>query len=375
MNFGLTDEQQLLRVEVRKFLDQNCPMEEVRKIADTPEGFSRSMWERMGELGWIGLAFPEAQGGLGLSWLDLAVVLEETGRSLFPSPLVATLLAAKAIETAGSEAQRERWLPGLADGSLIGSFAFLEQGDSLSPSGIALAARPDGDAVVLRGEKLFVLDAGVADLFAVAFRSGPRPEDLSLAVVERGAAGLRVDDLQTMDPTRREGRVTFDDVAVPAEAQLGPPGAAWPSLAHLLDCGAVAVTAEMIGAASAALELTVRYAKQRTQFDSPIGRFQGVKHPLAEMYVDIESFRSLLYYAAWTLDERPEEAPLAVSRAKAYASDAFPRIGIDVVGLHGAMGFTWEHDAHLFLKRAKWSRPAFGDAAYHGERIATLGGL
>ncbi len=375
MNFGLTDEQQLLRAEVRKFLDQNCPMDEVRKIADTPEGFSRSMWERMGELGWIGLALPEAQGGLSLSWLDLAVVLEETGRSLFPSPLIATLLAAKAIEAAGSEAQRERWLPGLADGSRIGCFAFLEHSDSLSPSGIALAARPDGDGVVLRGEKLFVLDAAAADVFAVAFRSGPRPEDLSLAVVERGAAGLRVDDLQTMDPTRREGRVTFDDVAVPADALLGSPGAAWPTIARLLDCGAAAVTAEMVGAASAALELTVRYAKQRTQFDSPIGRFQGVKHPLAEMYVDIESFRSLLYYAAWTLDERPEEAPLAVSRAKAYASDAFARIGIDVVGLHGGIGYTWEYDAHLYLKRAKWSRPAFGDAAYHGERIATLGGL
>ena len=375
MNFGLSDEQQLLRAEVRKFLDQNCPMEEVRKLADSPEGFSRSMWERMGELGWIGLAFPEAQGGLGLSWLDLAVVLEETGRSLFPSPFVATLLAAKAIEKDGSEAQRERWLPGLADGSLIGSFAFLERGDSLSPSGIGLAARPDGDAVVLRGEKLFVLDAGVADLFAVAFRSGPRPEDVSLAVVPRGASGLRVDRLETMDPTRRQGRVIFDDVTVPAEALLGRPGAAWPTLSHLLDCGAVAVTAEMIGAASAALELTVRYAQQRTQFGAPIGRFQGVKHPLAEMYVNVESFRSLLYYAAWTLDERPDEAPLAVSRAKAYASDAFPRIGIDAVGLHGAIGYTWEYDVQLFLKRAKWSRPAFGDAAYHGERIATLGGL
>jgi alkylation response protein AidB-like acyl-CoA dehydrogenase len=164
-------------------------------------------------------------------------------------------------------------------------------------------------------------------------------------------------------------------VKIAHDALLGAPGSAWPVIARLLDCGAVAVTAEAIGAAEGALDLTVRYAKQRIQFDEPIGRFQGVKHPLAEHYVAIESVKSLLYYAAWMLDEQPAEASLAVSRAKAWASDAFAALGIDSVGLHGGIGYTWEYDAQLYLKRMKWVRAAFGDASWHLERVAALGGL
>jgi alkylation response protein AidB-like acyl-CoA dehydrogenase len=209
----------------------------------------------------------------------------------------------------------------------------------------------------------------------VAFRSGPADEDVSLALVERDAPGLAVEKLETMDETKRLGRVRLGDVRVSQDALLGAPGSAWPVLARLLDCGALAVTAEAIGAAEGALDLTVRFAKQRIQFDQPIGRFQGVKHPLAARYVEIESVKSLLYYAAWMLDEQPADASLSVSRAKAWASDAFAGLGIDTVGLHGAIGYTWEYDAQLFLKRMKWVRSAFGDAGWHLERIAALGGL
>jgi alkylation response protein AidB-like acyl-CoA dehydrogenase len=375
MNFGFTEEQELLRAEVRRFLDQNCPLDEVRKIAETPEGHSRSLWERIAELGWVGLVLPDAHGGAGLGWVDLVVVLEETGRTLFPSPLVATVLAATAIERGGSAEQQARWLPGLADGSCIGAPAVLEASDRLDPAGIALVGRQDGAGFRLSGEKLFVPDAASADLFVVAFRSGDAPEAVSLGVVERGAAGLSIRPHVTMDPTKRQGIVRFEDVAVPRDALLGEPGAAWPVLSRLSDCGAAAVTAEAVGAAEAVLELTVSYAKQRVQFGEPIGRFQGVKHPLAEMYVDLESWKSLLYYAAWLLDRDDADASLAVSRAKAYASDAFARIGIDAVQLHGGIGYTWEYDAQLYLKRAKWTRPAWGDAAFHEERVAQLGGL
>jgi alkylation response protein AidB-like acyl-CoA dehydrogenase len=375
MNFGFTEEQELLRAEVRRFLDQNCPLDEVRKIAETPEGHSRSLWERIAELGWVGLVLPDAHGGAGLGWVDLVVVLEETGRTLFPSPLVATVLAATAIERGGSAEQQARWLPGLADGSCIGAPAVLEASDRLDPAGIALVGRQDGAGFHLSGEKLFVPDAASADLFVVAFRSGDAPEAVSLGVVERGAAGLSIRPHVTMDPTKRQGIVRFEDVAVPRDALLGEPGAAWPVLSRLSDCGAAAVTAEAVGAAEAVLELTVSYAKQRVQFGEPIGRFQGVKHPLAEMYVDLESWKSLLYYAAWLLDRDDADASLAVSRAKAYASDAFARIGIDAVQLHGGIGYTWEYDAQLYLKRAKSTRPAWGDAAFHEERVAQLGGL
>jgi acyl-CoA dehydrogenase len=375
MNFGFTEEQELLRAEVRKFLDQNCPLEEVRKIAATPEGVARPLWARMAELGWVGLTFPDRFGGIGLGWVDLVVVLEETGRSLFPSPLLATVLGATALELAGSEAQCKRWLPGLAAGTKVATLALLEASDRLDPEGIALTAKRDGSHYLLRGEKLFVLDAGTADVFVVAFRTGEAPEAVSLALVERGASGLGVERLETMDETRRLGRVRFDDVRVADDALLGPAGGAWPVISRLLDCGALAVTAEAVGAAEGALDLTVRYAKQRIQFDEPIGKFQGVKHPLAERYVEIESVKSLVYYAAWLLDEKPEEGSLAVSRAKAWASDAFAGLGIDAVQLHGGLGYTWEFDAQLYLKRMKWVRTAFGDAGWHLERIAALGGL
>lgn len=372
MNFGFTEEQELLRSEVRKFLDENCPLEEVRKISESPEGFSRELWKQIAELGWLGLTVPEEHGGAELGWVDLVVILEEAGRTLFPLPLISTTLAAAAIRESGSAEQQARWLPGIADGSVIGTLAFLEEDDIQGAEGIQL--RPADGAATLRGEKLFVCDAGVADLFVVALRSGEGPEDLRLAVLERGAEGLSSEDLPGVDLTKRLGRVRFDGVRLAADAMLGG-GQAGAAIARLQDLGAMALAAEMIGAAEAALQLTVSYAGDRVQFGQPIGSFQGVKHPLAEMYVDIESFKSLVYYAAWCLDEGHEDAALAASRAKAYASEAFARIGLDAIQLHGGIAYTWEYDAQLYLKRSKWARPIFGDADYHYERVASLGGL
>lgn len=375
MNFGFTEEQELLRAEVRKFLDQNAPLEQVRKIVEQPEGFDRSLWNRMGELGWIGLTLPEAYGGVGLDFVTFVVLLEETGQSLFPSPLISTFLAAKAIERAGSDAQQARWLPGLADGSLVGAFALLEESDDLEPEGVTLPGEIEGDDIVLRGSKWIVPDAGCADLFVVAFRSGADREALSLAVVERSADGVAVESFPGMDLTKRSGKLVLDGVRIPRDARLGAPGSAGEHIRWLIDAGAASVAAEAVGSASAALTITTDFAKEREQFDSKIGRFQGVKHPLAEMYVDIESFKSLVYYAAWCIDEGGEDRSLAASRAKAYASEAFARIGIDGVQLHGAVGYTGEYDIQLYLKRSKWVRPAFGDSDYHYDRIARLGGL
>ncbi|HEY8493323.1 MAG TPA: acyl-CoA dehydrogenase family protein [Myxococcota bacterium] len=370
MNFGFSEEQELLRQEVRKLLDAQAPMETVRAIAETPEGFSRDLWKQMGELGWLGLTIPESYGGAGLGMVDLVVVLEETGRSLLPSPLVATTLAAAAIRDFGSEAQRARWLPRLADGSLIGTIAVQEADDRLDPAGVRLTGRRDGDGWRLTGEKIEVLDGGVADLFVVAFRTGAGDDEIALAVVERGAPGLEPRTTPSIDRTRRVARVRFEDVAVAADAVLPAPGA--PAFARLLDRAAAVVTAETIGAAEAALRLTVDYARERVQFGSPIGRFQGVKHPLAEMHVDVESFKSLLYYAAWCLDQDDPETPRFVSMAKAYAGEAFARIGIDGVQLHGGVGFTWEYDIQMYLKRSKWARAAFGDPDHHYDRVARL---
>jgi alkylation response protein AidB-like acyl-CoA dehydrogenase len=373
MNFGFTEEQELLRAEVRKFLDQNCPLDEVRKLVETPEGFSKRLWGRMAELGWVGLLLPEEHGGAGLGWVDLLVVLEETGRSLFPSPLISTVLAGTAIALGGDAEQQARWLPELAAGSRIGTLAF-QEGDGIDPAQMSLAGTATDAGFRLSGEKLLVADAVAADLFVVAFWAEDAPGAPSLAVVPRDAPGLGVEPHTSVDLTKPLGRLRFDGVEVLRASVLGAPGDGGELLARLIDFGATAVTAELVGAAEAALDLTVSYAKQRIQFGSPIGRFQGVKHPLAEMYVDIQSTRSLCCYAAWLLDENPSEAGLAVSRAKALASERFPKLGIDVVQLHGGIGYTWEYDAQLYLKRAKWGRPAFGDADWHYERVARSSG-
>jgi len=372
MDFGFSQEQELLRAEVRKLLDQSCPIAEVRKLAETPEGFSRPLWRRIAELGWVGLPLPEASGGAGLGWVDLVVVLEETGRTLFPSPLVSCVLAATAIARAGAAAQRERWLPALASGAEIAALALPDPETQGDPAAWAIAAERSGSGFALRGEARFVADAQHADRFVVAFRA---PEGAALGVLARGAAGLAVEPHALLDATRRAGRLVLDGTPVARDALLGAPGGAHPEVLRLFDCGALAASAEAAGAAEAALALAVAHAKGRVQFGQPIGRFQGVKHPLAEMLVEVESLKSLLYYAAWLLDRDAPERALAVSRAKALAAEAFARIGIECVQLHGAIGYTWECDAQLYLKRAKWTRPAFGDAAFHLERIAKLGGL
>jgi len=370
MNFGFTEEQELLRQEVRKFLDAHCDTERVRELGETPEGHDPELWRQISELGWTGLTVDEAHGGAGLGWVDLVVLLEETGRSLFPSPLLANTIAAAAIGEAGSEAQKARFLPGLADGSRIATLALVEASDRPDAVGVTLAGAEDGEGFRLTGEKRFVLDASNAGLLVVAFRAGEGEAPVRLAVVPADAQGVSVQATPSMDLTQRMGDVRFDDVAVPGEDVL-----ASAPLERIVDLATAAVTAEMVGAAEGALDLTVKFAGQRVQFGKPIGQFQGVKHPLAETYVDVESFKSLLYYAAWALDEGHADAPRAVSMAKALASDAFARIGVDAVQLHGGVGYTWEYDAHLCLKRSKWARPIYGDAAWHYERVARLGGL
>lgn len=370
MDFGFSEEQDMLRAEVRRFLDRNAPLTVVRELAATQEGCDRSLWGQMAELGWVGLTIPEPYGGTGLDLVTSIVLLEETGRSLFPSPLLTTQVAARAIERAGSAEQKARWLPGLASGETIASFAYLEESDRHDAEGIALAGKRDGAATSLSGSKELVFDTASADLFVVAYRSGAATEALSLAVVEKDAPGLSIDHFPTLDETKRLGRLRFEGLALDASARLGEEGEAGPLVLELLDLGALLVVAEAAGAAEGAVALTTAFVKDRVQFGSPIGRYQGVKHPLAEAHVDIESIKSLVYYAAWALQEGASDASAAVSRAKIYASEALPRIGLEGVQLHGGVGYTAEYDIQLYLKRSKWIRPAYGDAEHHFSKLA-----
>jgi len=378
MNFGFTEEQDLLRSEVRKVLAGRCPTSEVRRIGEEQAGFCAELWSEIAELGWPGLTIAEQHGGAGLAWLDLVVLLEEAGRSLLPLPVLSTSVAARAIVEAGTKRQQADWLPQLASGEQIGTLALYEQLDAAEPEHTKLRASRQADGSWrLDGAKVLVPDAPDATFFVVTVRT---TEGVRFAIAPADTPGVEVEAFPTMDLSKPMGSVRFSNVEIQDDMMLGdsadPDGDSHTAVyGRVVARATTALCAEMSGAAEANLQLAVDYAKERVQFGSPIGRYQGVKHPLAEMYQALESFKSLLYYAAWALDERPEEAPRYVSMAKALGSECVVRIGIDAIQIHGAVGYTWEHDPQLYLKRSKWSRAMYGDANHHYDRIASLGGL
>jgi len=376
MNFGFNDEQELLRSTARKFFENECASETVRKLMDGPEGMTPDLWKKLAEQGWLGLIVPDEWGGMGLGIVDLVVLMEEMGRAVVPGPFFSTvLLGGLAILEAGSEAQKKAWLSRLSSGDAKAALAWMEPSAELGARGITLPATAKAGGYSLDGTKLFVQDAHTADVIVVAARtaSGKTPEEgVSLFLVPRGTPGLSVTLLPTMDQTRKLCEVTLKGVTVGADALMGTAGAGWAPLGRVLDRATVALCAEMCGGAQKVLDMTVEYAKIRQAFGRPIGSYQGVKHRAADMLVDVENSKSITYYAAWAMDEGVAEGPLAVSMAKAYVSDAYRRVSGAGIQLHGGIGFTWEHDLHLYFKRAKGSEFTFGDATWHRERVAQL---
>jgi alkylation response protein AidB-like acyl-CoA dehydrogenase len=371
MDFGFTAEQDQLRAQVRRFLDSECPLERVRALAKSEQPLDRTLWKKTAELGWHALVVPESHGGLGLSWEDVVVVAEETGRSLFPSPFIATAVAARLITKLGSDAQKDRWLAAIAAGESTAAIAVTEENDVPHEAGVEMKARSDGGSVVLSGIKMFVADGQGADLLLVVAREG---EALSVFAVPGDTAGITREPLQLVDATHRAARVTFERVVVDASARLGVAGKAAAAVRDALDAQTVALAAEMVGSAQSALDLAVEYAKVRKQFGQPIGRFQGVKHKLAEIHVAIESARSLTYYASWAVDNAADAAT-HVSMARVCAGEAVDRAGEECVQTHGAIGFTAECDAQLFYKRGRFSRNLGAAPSWYNERILTSQGL
>ena len=376
MNFGFNEEQELLRSTARKFFDNECGSETVRKLMDSPEGMTPDLWKKLAEQGWLGLIVPDEHGGMGLGIVDLVVLMEEMGRAVVPGPFFSTvLLGGLAILEGGTEAQKKAWLPRLASGDARATLAWMEPTADLGARGITLPATVKGGSHTLNGTKLFVQDAHTANVLVVAARTATgktAEEGISLFLVPKGSAGLTVTLLPTMDQTRKLCEVTFKDVAVGPDTLMGQAGAGWAPLARVIDRATVGLCAEMCGGAQKVLDMTVEYAKIRQAFGRPIGSYQGVKHKAADMLVDVENSKSITYYAAWAMDEGVTEGPLAVSMAKAYVSDAYRRVSGAGIQLHGGIGFTWEHDLHLYFKRAKGSEFTFGDATWHRERVAQL---
>jgi alkylation response protein AidB-like acyl-CoA dehydrogenase len=361
MYFDLTDEQQAIRSTAHDFLASRFKSERIRELAASEDGFDASGWAEMAELGWPGLALPEEWGGQGLGTVELAVLFEEMGYALAPSPLLSNTIAGLALSYCGSDDQRERYLRPLAAGELRGTPALWDAGSSATPGGVRMQAEEEGDGVVLDGEKILVLDAASADFFLVATADGRRH------IVESDADGVTVTPETSIDLTRRLSSVRFDGVRVAAGDSLPGSEAEYFDVFHRL---CVALAAESTGVAQRTLEMAVAYAKDRQQFGRPIGAYQAVSHRCAQMLLETENSRSAVYGAAWAADAEPESLHLAASMAKAYASDAGWRVPNASIQVHGGIGFTWEHDLHFFLKRGRANAAMFGDAKWHRERVA-----
>lgn len=357
-------EHELLRSEARRWLVERCPIAAVRRLSEDQRGDDPAAWQELARLGWLGLVIPEAYGGSGLGFTHLAVLLEETGRHLLPSPLLPATVAALAIERGGSEAQRAQVLPRAVAGDLIATLAHVESSGSWRAAETTVR-RERGR---LSGEKHHVWAAGTADLLVVPVRESGA-DVLRLALVDARAAGVTVEAENGLDRTRRTGRVRFRDVAVSDGAVLPVP--AEEVFASLLPRVCTMLAAEMAGGADALLTMTAAYAATRVQFGRPIGSFQAVKHPLVNVLIGVEHLRSLVYAAAAALDGGSAEAELLARMAKACANDVYAFAASRGVQSHGGFGFTIDCDVHLYFKRAHASRPAFGDAAHHRSWIGS----
>jgi alkylation response protein AidB-like acyl-CoA dehydrogenase len=363
MYFDLTDEQQAIKSTARDFLAARYKSERIRELADSEQGFEQSDWQEMSELGWPGLALPEEWGGQGLGIVELAVLFEEMGYALAPSPLLSSTVAGLALALCGTDDQRERFLRPLAAGEMRGAPALWDAGSPATPGGFTMEAKANGDGVVLDGEKVLVPDAATAGFFVVATADGKRH------LVDSGADGVTIVAEPSIDRTRRLYSVRFAGVEVaPGDTMPAEEAEYFPVFFRLC----VAIAAESTGVAQRAMEMAVEYAKDRQQFGRPIGAYQAVSHRCAQMLLETENARSAVYGAAWAADAEPESLPLAASMAKAYASDTGWRVPDASIQVHGGIGFTWEHDLHFFLKRGKANAATFGDARWHRERVADL---
>jgi alkylation response protein AidB-like acyl-CoA dehydrogenase len=371
MNFAFSEEQEELRKSVRRFLESKSPETEVRRLMETTEGYDQAVWNQMGqELGLQGLAIPEEYGGSGYSYVELIIVLEEMGRALLAAPYFSTVaLAANAILQSGDDAAKKELLPGIAAGDTIATLAITEDNGRWDLDGIQLQATGSGDSYTLDGHKMFVLDGHTANLIIVAARTG---NGVSLFAVEGDAQGLTRTPLATMDQTRKQARLEFS--GTPARL-IGTDGGADQAITKTLDLAAVALAAEQVGGAQKCLEMSVEYAKVRVQFGRPIGSFQAIKHKCADMLLEVESAKSAAYYAGWAAADDSEELPTVACLAKAYCSEAYFHAAAENIQIHGGIGFTWEHPAHLYFKRAKSSELFLGDPAYHRELLAQRIGL
>ncbi|WP_375412880.1 acyl-CoA dehydrogenase family protein [uncultured Bradyrhizobium sp.] len=360
MNFDFSDDQKQLRDEARKYLAEKSSSKAVRAVLDGNAAYDRELWKGLAEMGFLGVAIPENYGGAGAGHLELCVIAEEIGRALAPVPFSSTVyLAAEALMLAGSEAQKQKWLPKIAAGDAIGTLALFEGRGNPSPQAIKLTA----SGGLLNGVKKPVPDGAIADFAIVAARTGSsgRETDISLFIVDMKAGGVEAKALTNVDPSRGQAEISFKDCK--AET-LGPANEGWSIVARVLDRAAVLTAFEQVGGADRALEMGRDYALDRIAFGRPIGSFQAVKHMLADMYVSATLARSNCYYGAWALSTNASELPEAAASARISATQAFQHCAKNNIQVHGGMGFTWEFDCHMYYRRANALALGLGSLSY-----------
>lgn len=382
MSLVLSEDQQLLKDSAKAFVDQNAPVSVLRGLRDSKDaqGYDQNLWRQMLELGWAGMAIPEAYGGFEFGYGGLGVVLEESGRTLVSSPLIATvLLGASAINELGSDAQKSEFLPQVVSGELLLALA-IDEKPHHRPCRIETSAGKSGEGYVLNGCKTFVLDGHIANKLVVVARTAGAIDDeagLSVFLVDAAAEGVSINRSWMVD-SRNSAMLSLNDVKVGADALLGAEGGAYSSLTRVLDIGRIGVAAEMLGSMQQAFEITLDYLKQREQFGVLIGSFQGLQHRAAEMYSEIELCKSAVRAALAALDDADKtDADIAefASIAKAKLSEVATLVSNEAVQMHGGIGMTDEYDIGFYMKRARVAAAFLGDALFHRERYASLNGF
>jgi acyl-CoA dehydrogenase len=375
MNFALSDEQQMLQNMAAEFVKRESSLKRIRQLREDPVGFSKPLWGKMAELGWLGMTFPDAVGGLGQGMVEMAVVMEEFGRGLMPEPMLSTvLLGGQTLLLAGTPEQQKTWLGKISEGQAFISLGYLERQSRYDPFDVGTKAKKDGASWVLSGEKVFVPDAGVADRLVVTARSrgGRRDrEGVELFLVDPKAKGVTLKPVPQMDNLKRF-LVQLDNVRVTESDRLSGSSAVDSAFEQALDRATLGLSAEMMGAMNEAFRMTVDYLKTRVQFGVRIGSFQALKHRAADEYVQTELSRSAVYYAAMCIDEKMPDSASAVSTAKARCNDAFHLVANESIQMHGGIGVTDEHDIGFFFKRARVAEATLGDSIYHRDRYARL---
>lgn len=374
MNYGISEEQSMIRDAARKFLSDECPPEFVRRMVVDEKGYAPKLWQSMAELGWMGLMVPKAYGGFEGNFLDLMVLLAEMGYAALPGPFFSTVvLGGLPILTAGSEDQKQAYLPDMASGKRILTLAWTEADGRFTSDAVGMEAKASDGGFVLSGTKLFVPDAHVADTLICVARTGRTPEHLSLFLVDAKSPGLSITPLVTMAGDK-QFEVGFQDVRVTGANLLGERDRGWPVLRKVQLMAAVAKCAEMMGGARKALDLVIPWTKERVQFGRPIGAFQAVQHHCANMLTYLDTLTYMTYQACWLIAEgKPFERE--ASMCKAWVSDAYRKLVALAHQVLGGLGFMEEHDLGLYFKRAKAAELFFGDADFHRELVAEAMGL